>query len=320
MRPRKTDRHLPSCVYSKHGSYYYVKDGKWTRLGDDLSTALAAYGRLTNRPREKMPGLLWRWLDDATLAATTRATYTVYVRKLEQILVEFEPHELTARDITALMYHERKRPAIANIYRNILIGALEHGFMENLVERNVARDTRPLKTPTRDRLISDAEYDAISAHASPTMRAIMDMLYFTGQRISDVLKIKLADIQDDALFVRQKKTGNRVKITMTDELRAAVATAKALHQSVRGMTLFHTRQGKPLSYSTVRTLWLRATTAADVPDARMHDLRAKAGTDAEAQGLDSKKLLGHTSEQSHKRYLRSKEIPIAIPATRRKAK
>jgi hypothetical protein len=26
----------------------------------------------------------WRWLDDATLAATTRATYTVYVRKLER--------------------------------------------------------------------------------------------------------------------------------------------------------------------------------------------------------------------------------------------
>ena len=79
-----------------------------------------------------------------------------------------------------------------------------------------------------------------------------------------------------------------------------------------------TRQGKPLSYSTVRTLWLRATTSADIPDARMHDLRAKAGTDAEAQGLDSKKLLGHTSEQSHKRYLRSKEIPIAIPAREEK--
>ena len=66
-----------------------------------------------------MPGLLWRWLDDATLAATTRATYTVYVRKLEQILIEFEHHELTARDITALMYHERKRLAIVVARRHL---------------------------------------------------------------------------------------------------------------------------------------------------------------------------------------------------------
>ena len=35
MRPRKKDRHLPSCVFLKSGSYYYVKRNKWERLADN---------------------------------------------------------------------------------------------------------------------------------------------------------------------------------------------------------------------------------------------------------------------------------------------
>jgi hypothetical protein len=47
------------------------------------------------------------------------------------------------------------------------------------------------------------------------------------------------------------------------------------------------------------------------PSADIHDIRAKAATDARAQGLDSKSLLGHASESAHLRYLRGKETPVA---------
>ena len=83
--------------------------------------------------------------------------------------------------------------------------------------------------------------------------------------------------------------------------------------------LFHTRQGKPFSYWTIRTLWQRATTSAGVEDAHIHDIRAKAATDAKAQGLDSKSLLGHASESAHLRYLRGKETPVAEPVRIRKS-
>ncbi len=35
MRPRKKDRHLPPCMYIKHGAYYLVRKGKWERLDKD---------------------------------------------------------------------------------------------------------------------------------------------------------------------------------------------------------------------------------------------------------------------------------------------
>ncbi len=100
---------------------------------------------------------------------------------------------------------------------------------------------------------------------------------------------------------------------MMADLRDAIGQARALNRSVKGFHLFHTRQGKPFSYWTIRTLWGRATAAAGVEDAHIHDIRAKAATDAKAQGIDSKALLGHTTETSHNRYLRSKEIPTVRP-------
>jgi hypothetical protein len=45
-RPRKKDRHLPPCIYLRHGAYWHVKRGKWTRLGSTLAAALEAYARI----------------------------------------------------------------------------------------------------------------------------------------------------------------------------------------------------------------------------------------------------------------------------------
>jgi integrase len=318
MRPRKTDRHLPACVYAKHGAYYLVQRGKWIRLGESEGEALREYASRRETGGEKMPDLMIRWMNDIQIATKTRQTYNVVVRQLSEILVEFTPAQVTARDIMAIMHHHRHKPGMANHMRTVLIGSLEYAFREQLVERNVARDVQPMATATRDRYITHGEFAAIWQKATPTMRAIMDISYLTGQRIGDVLAIRIADLGDDGITFKQQKTKNRLIVGWTDDLRAAVATARALHQSVKGMTLFHSRKGTPFTYSTVRTLWDRACVGAKVEDAHMHDIRAKAATDAKKQGIDSQALLGHHSESSHLRYLRSKETPIVTPVAKQK--
>jgi integrase len=202
---------------------------------------------------------------------------------------------------------------MANIMRNVLKQAFALAVRTGEAETNPVRDLQPFKEKKRERYITAEEFAAIRAKATPTLAAIMDVCYLTGQRIGDVLKIRHADISDDGLYFKQQKTGNRLRVEMTDDLRRAIDQAKALHTSLRGLHLFHTRQGKPFAYWTVRTLWLRATTAAGIDDAHIHDIRAKAATDAKAQGLDSQALLGHASESAHNRYLRSKEIPSVTP-------
>ena len=86
------------------------------------------------------------------------------------------------------------------------------------------------------------------------------------------------------------------------------------------MTLFSNRQGKPWDYSTISLLWRKAVKESGIENARIHDIRAKAATDAKSQGIDSKELLGHQSESSHNRYLRSKETAVATPVSFRKTR
>ncbi len=314
-RPRKQNRDLPACVYLKHGSYFYVKRGRWINLGKDKKAALNEYAKISTAPTGGVPGLLHRWLNDIEVAHATKKNYTHAVKILSKAFAEFEPHQVTARDIMALMYHYKKMPGSANLYRTAMIGALEMAFMEQIVERNVARDVKPLRQVARDRYLSDAEFNAIKAKATPTLRVIMELCYLTGQRISDVIAIRYADLTDEGIGFKQQKTKHRMLVSWSTELIKTVADAKLLHKNLRGLTLLHTRKGTPFTYSTIRTLWDRACKAAKVDDAHIHDMRAKSATDAEQQGLDSKKLLGHRSESSHNRYLRSKETSVAEPVS-----
>lgn len=317
-RPRKQNRELPACVYLKSGSYYFVKNNRWRNLGRDKKTALVEYVKLLDKPTDGMPGLVWRWFDDADISEGSLPVYKSAAKVIAETFKEFEPHDVTPRAVLSFMHHHRKKPVTANLYRAVLSNVMEFGFMENLVERNVVRDVKPYKTKARDRYLSDQEFMAIRAHADPVLMAIMDILYLTGQRISDVIAIRHSDLTENGIQFRQKKTGHKILIAWSDELRVAVTDAKKTAKNIKGMTLFSNRQGKPWAYSSIGVKWRTASKAAGVENARIHDIRAKAATDAKSQGVDSKKLLGHQSESSHRRYLRNKETAVVKPVSFRK--
>ena len=80
MRPRKTDRHLPPCVYLRHGAYYLVRRGKWTRLAADLPEALKEYARLHAQPSGGMAALIEGAMP-GILAGKAAQTVTETLRK-----------------------------------------------------------------------------------------------------------------------------------------------------------------------------------------------------------------------------------------------
>lgn len=313
MRPRKHNLELPPCVYHKHGAYFFVKNGKWKNLGKDKKAALVEYARIVSNPSDGMAGLIYRWFNEAEISEGSMPSYKSAVKELVKIFAEYEPHEVTARDVLAMMHHYRKKPSRANLFRSVLSNVLEYGFMENSVERNVAKDVKPFKMKARDRYLTDAEFKAVRAAARPVLQSMMDLLYLTGQRIGDIIAIKHADLTDEGIAFRQAKTQHRMIVAWSDELRVAVAEAKKTSTNIKGMTLYSNRKGKQWSYSSINKMWLSAVRKVGIENAKTHDIRAKSATDAEQQGVDSKKLLGHQSESSHRRYLRSKETAVAKP-------
>jgi integrase len=306
-------------MHLKHGRYWYVHQNKWTALDKDYTKALVEYAALIKPVSNacKVPELLDRYLIEAkpTLSKHSFTAYEIAARKLKGIFQEFTPDKVKPLHVAQMLDHYRAKPSSANIMRAVLKNAFTKAILWGLCETNPVTFVQRHKTAARDRYLTDAEFMAIRDKASPTLKAIMDICYLTGQRIGDVLAVRYADIEPDGIYFRQQKTGNRLKVSMTEELRAAITSARQLHKSVRGMVLFHRRNGEPLVYMSVQRQWNTASRAAGVEDAHIHDIRAKAATDAKAQGLDSKKLLGHAQDSTHARYLRSKEIPIAQPVS-----
>lgn len=325
-RPRKRDRHLPPCVYHRHSAYYLVQRGKWTRLGTELPEALREYARLAGRATGRMPALidtmLPRILRDKRTgkpkAAETQRQYKLCADMLREMLAHLSPDEMTPRDVKDLRRELQGTPAVANRALTVLSLIMAEAVDDELIGANPAAGVERIKLAARTRRITVAEYDSIYANADPLLRAVMALCYATGQRVGDVLTIRTQDIGDDGVYFEQQKTGARVTVAWTQDLREAVAAARALKPlALRPPFLFGFRAP---SYAMAYKRWKAACKRARVTGANAHDLRAMAATDANAQGIDAQAMLGHTDAATTRIYLRDKVVPVVAGPVMRRAK
>jgi integrase len=254
-----------------------------------------------------------------TVAESTMKNYQVCSRRFLDAFAEFTPQQIKPSHVARFLDDHRKTPSMANLLHSFMRNVFKRAVRWGVIDADPSRDIEKFKTESRDRLISDDEWRLIKANASPVLSCLMDIAYITGQRIGDVMAIRHADISDEGLYVKQKKTSARRLLVMTPDLRAALDDANALNPTVKAPTIFHKGDGKPLSYNTIYGHWRRACAAAGVENAHFHDIRANAATEADEAGMDSKALLGHASETVHKRYLRSKKVTKAQPLPAKKA-
>lgn len=315
-RPRKKDRHLPPCVYQRHGAYWYVKGGKWTRLGGNLREALEAYAGIACDPGGGMPALIDKVLGviKGKVSPGTYRQYAGAAKHLKSRLAEFRPHEVQSRHVAAIKLDMDTTPNTANRCVSFLRVVFGYALEWQLVASNPCVGIRRFDENKRGRYISDAEFLAVYAKAGPRLQIIMDLLYMTGQRVSDVLRIRRADLKPEGIeFTPEKtrrKTGKKLIVQWTPALQAVVDRAKAMNGGIVSLTLLRNRKGKAPDYSSVALQWREACEAAGVEDFQMRDLRAKSLTDAERQGLNPTGLAAHASPAMTQRYIRRRQVPV----------
>lgn len=318
MKPRKADRHLPACVYHKHGAYWYVKKGKWQRLADTLPDALQAYALLASpAPGTGMADLIDKALAHMSkgLSVNTLKQYRIAANKLKQILVEFSPEQVRPKHVAAIKAELAGTPAMANRILSFMRSVFGFAVEWQIVESNPCIGIKRHRETPRDRYITDAEFAAIRAHAVDWLVPIIDMCYLTAQRINDVLTIRLSGISAEGIAFQQQKTGAKLLVRMTPDIEQTIAAAKATKAKSRiaSLYLFAARAGKAREYRTVRDKWEQACAAAGITDAHLHDLRAKGMTDTERQGNNAQTLGGHTDRRTTQIYIRLRDTPTAEP-------
>lgn len=305
--------HPVPCVYLKHGAYWLVKKGVWTRIGATLEEALAEYARRTSAPREgKLPALIERAYAHhcgvEKLADSTRKQYRIAADELKRRFKLFDPGQVKSKHVAQIKLDGAAHPNMTNRVVSFLRTVFTYAVEWQLVDSNPCVGIKRHKEAKRKRYLTDGEFAAIRAKAGPRLQVIMDLQYLTGQRISDVLKLHRKHVTADGLFFKPKKTSNStgamICVRWTDELRVAVARAIELQGKVPTMYVLGNKYRKAPDYGSVALQFRTAALAAGIKDARPNDQRAKSLTDANRQGLNATALAAHADPMMTQRYLR----------------
>lgn len=318
MRPRRKDRHLPACVYLKHGAYYLVRRGKWTLLGRTEPEALAEYAN-----RRKSQGTLPHLIDAALptvlhgMSSGTKKTYTSGARALKDYFEGMDIERVTPATMRRMRRAFSSTPNMGNVCLKVLRLVMEWACDEEYILTNPCNDIGLLKEGKRDRLITDAELANLRGEAQGTDKLIIDLLYCTAQRIGDVLALKTTAVKEEGLEIIQQKTGKKLTIQWNPDLREAVDAAR--EGNVRGIYLVHNR-GRKVAYRTFHDHWKALCARLEIKGANIHDLRHKALTDANKQGKDAQALAGHSDPKQTEDYIRERQ-PVVVegPSIRQKA-
>jgi integrase len=307
-RRRSKNFDLPPHMRRKGLAYYHVAGGRWTPLGSDRNKALLAWAQLEQtEPDESLTTfsvVATRYKRDE-LPRKAPSTQEEYTRALEALMPVFGKVKLEAiRPQHIRAYLDRRSSKIsANreiaVLSTVFNRAREWGHTR---AANPCAGVRRNQERGRDKYITDEEYRRLYRAADPILRDAMALAYYTGQRVSDVLKMRRTDIQDGVLWVKQGKTSARLRITIEGELRRVIE--RTASRSVVGVHLLTTEKGARLGYNALHHRFVKARTKAGV-DFQFRDLRAKAATDLE--NLDwAQKLLGHAQREMTEHYTRKR--------------
>jgi integrase len=174
-----------------------------------------------------------------------------------------------------------------------------------------------------DKLPSAEVIAAVRAAACAPLRDALDLAFLTGQRPADVLALSITHIKGGELWIRQRKTGQALRIAIEGDLAALLARIQPRRTRSTTLALLVDEHGRALSQHALRYRFDQARTKAlkahpELPaivEFQFRDLRAAAGTEvALLRGKDSAQtLLGHASVTTTERYVRARAGQRAKP-------
>ncbi len=247
------------CVRSKGRDYYYFDTGKrvdgkrvYTPLphlrSPEFGGSYAAMMGHRNRPGPKerlsVPALIDLYERSGAyraLSASSQKLYGIYLRRFEKLMPTAPAAEITAIDMQTLVDKMADTPGAANqfaaVTRTLFSWAAARGYVTSNPCEHIVRNAKGEHAPWPDHILA-----AALAADDGTVRLLTHLLFYTGQRIGDVLRMTWADIVDGRVKVRQAKTGK----LLTIRLHSALATELARHPRAT-LTICATKAGRPMT-------------------------------------------------------------------------
>jgi integron integrase len=172
------------------------------------------------------------------MSRRTEASYLHYIIDFIRFCGKRHPREMGAGEIRAYLSHLATDKNVAASTQNVALSALLFLYRQvlhlDLPEiDNIERARRPKRVPV---VFTPAEVEAILAQLTGTHLLVIGLLYGTGMRLSECLRLRVKDL-DFAyrqIVVRDGK-GEQDRVTVLPEklvssLKLQLESAKALHE------------------------------------------------------------------------------------------
>lgn len=172
-----------------------------------------------------------------------------------------------------------------------------------VLDNPAAHVEKPDPRNERDRIASAEEWAKLITTASPHLLRFLTVAYAVGPRKGELLKLEWPDVEmrRREFTLRHTKNGETRVVPMTPDV---FDTFVELHHERRLDTpRVFLYKGKP--WKNPRTAFAAACRRAGITGLRLHDLRHCAATNLRRAGVDTMtamKIIGHKSEQMHRRY------------------
>jgi len=317
-------------VSKKGTTYYYYDHGyddqkkrHWEPLGSDLKTAKIKWAQIESTESPHKQGTLAALADHyithdmAHLSPKTQQERIRHAERLTRVFGHLSLDDI--RPVHVAQYLDARTAKVAaNREITLLSSMYRLAIRRGLCDLNPCLNVQRNKERPRDRYIEDHEFVAVRGYARPLVRFVMDLAYLTAMRLGDLLNLNLDQLEEDGIRMEQRKTKKKLLIQWTPELQKTVNQLKQLRPKTAGFYLICNRRGEGYTASGFKSMWqktIRGAHESGVIQKRFtfHDIRAKAGTDADDLGQNAQKLLGHTTAKQTVTYLRSKKTDVVKP-------
>lgn len=319
---RRNPQNLPPRVYFKNGGYRYVNGaGKWITLGKEWDLdARTRWAELAGEapPQGSVSEIIAAYKRDVvpTKARRTQIDNLQQFKRLEAVFGRMAVSELRLkhagrylelRGKTAKVRANREIALLSHVIR----WAMNKGLVE--LERHPFEGVMYHKEVPRDRRVDVDEFwryvNFAKTRCSP-VAAVMWLMDLTLQRRVDLLELKRSAEKPDGIEIAQSKTGVRLLIEWTPELREAWQFALDVHKrelakkNIASLYVLSTRDGQRYSDAGIKALHARTMAAALeakwgppvlTERFRQQDIRPKGVSDV-GGGKRAKDLAGHKTQ------------------------
>jgi integrase len=263
--------------------YHYAWRGGPRLISKPGTPAYAReYARhMATRPQPGRPGTLAAIIDDWRASASftklkpkTRADYERIEAVIRAEFGDMPARAIEARGARTLFIDwrdtMRSTPCSADYHMAVLASILAFAADREIIARNPLERVGRLHTTTRADIIwPRSAIETMLTHARPHIRSVFVMALTTLQRQGDCLTMPTLAWDGKQAWIKQGKTGARVRITPPAMLRTILDEARANGQA----TVLTNSYGERWTSTGFRASWRKEMARLGIKGVTFHDLR-----------------------------------------------